>query len=68
MKIKETIERECCQAADMKPYRGLVGRGLSLCNPRVCVHCGQVWFTVREMGPAGSTEPIQVKGVVEMPK
>lgn len=37
MKITETIERECCQPQDLKPYLGKAdSKGV-----KFCVHCGQ---------------------------
>jgi len=43
MKVTETIERECCEKADRRPYRGL--RGLYLLREKMefCIHCGQLW-------------------------
>lgn len=58
MKITETIERECCQRQDLKPYRGVMHESLKRHCPKFCVHCGQVWMEDSEMGPAGSNEPV----------
>jgi len=51
MKIKETIERECCDPiqGDLKPYMGKLSpkfrnRGISI---KFCVHCGQLWYDKR---------------------
>lgn len=45
MKIKETIERECCQSQDLKPYKGDKSF-----NPqfKFCVHCGQKFELTRK--------------------
>ncbi len=67
MKIKEEIERECCQHQDLKPYRGLVNEGKpgsiipKAHRPVFCIHCGQIWIHTREMGPAGSMDPSMEK-------
>lgn len=61
VKIKETIERECCQTKDMKYYKGILDNELKRFNPSFCIYCGQIWVTDSEMGPAGSSEPILKK-------
>ena len=45
MKIKETIERECCQLKDLKKYCGIgQGDGSARMNTLVfCMYCGQLW-------------------------
>ena len=58
MKITETIERDCCEFKDLKPYKGYV---LSEENgkPRklmFCQYCGQLWQYVRKMDAAGSMD------------
>ena len=58
MKITETIERECCQQKDMRPYRGKLSPLLKVNKPLFCVHCGQVWIHVSQMDPAGGTETV----------
>lgn len=44
MKIKETIERECCQPNDMKIISGIF---------RECIHCRQVWKRSKKLDEAG---------------
>jgi hypothetical protein len=51
MKITETIERNCCEQKDLKPYLG--NKALKLLY---CVHCGQLWEWNRRMDAAGSME------------
>ncbi len=69
MKIKETIERECCQDSDLVLYHGLISAGCSkvIHNPRFCRHCGQTWYRDSEMGPAGSNETVRVKAMLYTP-
>lgn len=50
MKITETIERDCCQFADLKPYKGQVEKGSKERSRKFCVHCGQQWEWTREPG------------------
>jgi hypothetical protein len=48
MKIKETVERECCQDKDLLPYLGIF-RSLEdedyakLHDIKFCKYCGQIW-------------------------
>ena len=52
MKIKEVIERECCQNRDLKVITGHpVG-----CPYYFCVHCGKHWHYERYMDAAGSPD------------
>lgn len=53
MKIKETIERECCQRDDRKPYRGAQNQHGKYF---FCVHCGQIWEPKVHPDPAGGSE------------
>ena len=55
MKIKETIERDCCQPQDLRPYKG-VGTAKAFCQ-----HCGQLWGEASRMDAAGSRESILTK-------
>jgi hypothetical protein len=62
MKITETIERECCDFRhDIKPYKGVVK---SNAKYKFCVHCGQIFESVRECDPAGSMETSWEKKVM----
>lgn len=36
MKVTETIERNCCEMRDLKPYLGFAK------NLRFCIHCGKL--------------------------
>lgn len=72
MKIKQTVERECCdeRKGDLKPYRGkgfavikdrdaepeYVDPESSYKPPMFCGHCGQMWVWDRRMDAAGGTE------------
>jgi len=61
MKIKETIERECCQQGkDLKPYQGLKFSD-TIVKISFCIHCGQLWFLTSQMDAAGGTESILKK-------
>ena len=54
--IEETIKRPCCNpAVDLKLYRGK--KKLDRDKFEFCIHCGQIWYHGRTMGPAGSMEP-----------
>lgn len=48
MKITETIERECCEERDLKPYGGKTimcpSGKTDNCYFSYCSHCGQLWF------------------------
>ena len=50
MQIKETIERQCCQSKDLKPYLGqsLDDQVRRTFKPQFCVYCGQIWGHTRE--------------------
>ena len=59
LKIKETIERECCEQRDLKDYRGEVDtlrRGL-----KFCIHCGQLFHTTSQTDAAGGIETVLEK-------
>ena len=46
MKIKETIERECCQAADLAAFTTETRLDGMTCRSRYfrwCRHCGRHW-------------------------
>ncbi len=59
MKIKQTIERDCCQSEDLKPYLGICkNNNIKLLKPKFCIYCGQVWYNDKEMGPSGSSDYI----------
>jgi len=54
MKIKETIERDCCQDKDLKLYRGKyfsTNKGWVF-----CVHCGNIWEKVSYTDAAGGKD------------
>ena len=65
MKIKETIERECCTYDDLKPYRGVVTsikpELLKNYNLRFCKHCGQIWQSDSESDGAGGRQGCKTK-------
>lgn len=48
MKVRETIERDCCQFGDFKSYFGLTAS----CNEKskmvFCKHCGQIRILGKE--------------------
>lgn len=48
MKIKETIERECCQNQDLKKYRGDGFKAFH--DVHFCSFCGQLWHWKRLPG------------------
>ena len=47
MKIKETVERECCQRADLKPFLGRMAKFSEADKPMFCKHCGQIHLLKR---------------------
>lgn len=61
MKIKETVERECCQFLDLHKYSGEI---LEVENKEIrkylyfCRHCGQIWRKTRQGDAAGGTETV----------
>lgn len=65
MKIKETVERECCQAKDLKPYRGSMTKELKKYKDDLffCIHCGRIWRETTRMDAAGGTESTRVDDV-----
>ena len=63
MKIKETIERECCQNTDLLPYKGEIPFGNIKYS--FCKYCGQIWFVTRVMSAAGSMEDELTKYVIK---
>lgn len=52
MKIKETIERDCCEPKDLKPYKG----GGSAIIKVFCQYCGQQFTTENYTDAAGSRD------------
>ncbi len=57
MKITETTERECCQAQDLRPYKGTRQPESRANWPiKFCIHCGQVWTQRRVEGPIPTNE------------
>jgi hypothetical protein len=66
MKIKQTIERECCKGSegDLKPYKGLQESSMRWAHPRFCMHCGQIWYQTRESDAAGGTETVAKRSVL----
>jgi hypothetical protein len=58
MKIKEVIERECCDERkhDLKPYGGTVERVAMSATYYFCIHCGQIWVDGTRRDGAGGTE------------
>ena len=59
MKIKETIERECCAYEDLKLYAG-VNRG-KYKNLKLwfCRHCGQIWYPSSVSDGAGGRDSVR---------
>lgn len=70
MKIKEEIERDCCQSKDLIKYKGHASlethQNIDKLGLAFCQHCGQVWYWSREMGPAGSMEDVRKKAWVKL--
>lgn len=56
MKIKETIDRDCCHPVnDLIPYRGrpflnFTAENLKRQRISFCKHCGQLWIWTRAPG------------------
>jgi len=65
MKIKVTIERECCEPQDMLPYSGIV-QFESGSKPKFCKHCGQLWIAEKYTDAAGDRDVMYVRFVPEM--
>ena len=65
MKIWETIERQCCQRSDLKLYKGCIKPEFVRFRPRFCHHCGQVWIETTQMGPAGSSDPVDRRVILD---
>lgn len=64
MKIKETIERECCNpVTDLLPYKGEIPFGNIKYS--FCKYCGQIWFTTRAASAAGDREDKLIKYVIK---
>ena len=64
MKITETIERECCQPRDLKPYLGKVSFNRDQWRPQFCVHCGQIHVCTREMDASGNMDTVLTKTTI----
>jgi hypothetical protein len=61
MKIKVTIERDCCHPAeDLQTYRGSSDIPEVL-RPKFCKHCGQLWYLRRFTDAAGSGDSEYVR-------
>lgn len=55
MKIRETIERECCKPQDLKPVEGSPSSG-RVPEYKFCVYCGAYWRVVAFTDPAGASD------------
>lgn len=67
MKIKETIERECCASSDLLQYNGKVNtKEWASGNKyfRFCKHCGQIWRSTKVMDAAGGYESDREKVII----
>lgn len=62
MKIKVTIERECCHPDDMVTYHGVSDFNPVL-YPKFCKHCGQIWIRESFMDAAGARDWEYVKAI-----
>lgn len=67
MKIKETIERECCASQDLRSYRGKQTSDLSAFKPQFCIHCGQIWLHQSARDAGGGTETLLEAVPLQMP-
>lgn len=57
MKIKETIERECCEPKDMKKYRGAFQPFVpQLKDASFCIHCGNLFVKESFTDAAGGSD------------
>lgn len=61
MKIKQTIERECCQLDDLLQYKGLCEEWMKRSAPFFCKYCGQIFYHDKEMNGAGSYDSCLIK-------
>jgi hypothetical protein len=57
VKIKETIERECCQQKDRRPVEGTPKKGA---DPEwmFCIHCGAHYKLGTERDAAGGSDTV----------
>ena len=55
MKIKETVERDCCAPEDLLWYKGSHNLPLGS-KPKFCRHCGQIWILITYTDAAGDTD------------
>jgi hypothetical protein len=58
MKIKETVERECCQQQDLKKYRGQQSPDAVYLGLKFCQFCGQLWYETSQGDAAGGQEAV----------
>lgn len=66
MKIKVTIERDCCdQQEDLQTYRGSSAIPEVL-RPKFCKHCGQLWYLNRYTDAAGDSDDEYVRYMPEL--
>ena len=61
MKIKDNIERECCQISDLLPYNGEFADNLADKNLQFCKYCGQLFSL--QSGNGHGTE-LSIKRIV----
>ena len=66
MKIKETVERDCCQEQDLKKYCGLFKDQLKMFSPKFCTYCGQVWAYHKEADGSGYSSTVRTPLVLEL--
>ena len=64
MKIKVTIERECCDREDLVPYSASANIPQIL-KPKFCKHCGQLWVLESYTDAAGDRDTQYVRHIVK---
>lgn len=62
MKIKVTIERDCCDVRDdLVPFTGQTPVITKQLKPKFCKHCGQLWILESFTDAAGDTDTEYVR-------
>ena len=66
MKIKVTIERDCCEREDFVSYAGH-GDIPVILKPKFCKHCGQLWVLESYTDAAGDRDTQYVRFIPRLP-
>lgn len=63
VKVKKTIERDCCDPEDLRSVKCATSVPVSL-SPKFCIHCGQWWVLKRFTDAAGDGDSEYVRKVI----